>query len=114
MRNDPPLELVTVYVGTHARVAALEGLLEAEGIPTFVPDRMMKTMDPFITGYAPLELALQVQNRHEAEARALLGQVPPPAPIPQPRRAAWGLVAIVFLAPMVIAAVLELIHYFTR
>ncbi len=114
MRGTDPHDLTTIYVGSHASVAALEGVLEAEGIPTFVPDRMMKTMDPFITGYAPLELALQVQNCHEAEARALLGQNSPPAPIPQPRRVAWGLVAIVFLTPMVIAAVLELIHYFTR
>lgn len=114
MRDTQPLELTTVYVGSHASVAALEGLLEAEGIPTFVPDRMTKTADPFITGYAPLELMLQVPNRHEAEARALVAQNSPPAPAPRATRIAWRWIALLMLLPMVIAAGFELFDYLAR
>jgi hypothetical protein len=110
MRGTQPLELTTVYVGSHASVAALEGLLEAEGIPTFVPDRMTKTADPFITGYSPLELMLQVPNRHEAEARALVALNSPPAPAPRPMRIAWRWIALLMLLPMALAAVAELLE----
>ena len=72
MRSSPLPDLVTVYVGPHARVAVLEGLLAAVGIPSFVPDRMLKTIDPFITGANPLDLRLQVPTQFVARTLTLL------------------------------------------
>ncbi|MGE3164024.1 MAG: hypothetical protein AB7O52_03905 [Planctomycetota bacterium] len=43
-----------------ATAGMFRALLEDEGVPTFVPDEFMKTIDPFITGVSPLDVCLQV------------------------------------------------------
>lgn len=84
MQDEAPLELVTVYSGPVWRVLLLEGRLEAEGIPALVPDRIIKTIDPFITGANALELRLQVPSRHLAAARAVIAEdAPEPRAIPE-------------------------------
>lgn len=87
MNDDARLDLVTVYAGPVWRVLLLEGEFAAEGIPCLVPDRMIKTIDPFITGANALDLRLQVPAEHAEAARALIAAhaaeksaAPPPAP----------------------------------
>jgi hypothetical protein len=90
MAQPPPLELVTVFVGSHARVAVLEALLADSGIPCFVPDRITKTMDPFITGVAPLDLRLQVPTPQVSAAMELIGREFPAAAPPSSGKSVRG------------------------
>jgi hypothetical protein len=116
MRTSPPLDLVTVYSGSHARVVVLEGLLDAEGIPNFVPDRMMKTVDPFLTGSSPLELRLKVPATHLAAARELVARAfPEPEPrAPRSVRIRWLWLAALRLLPIVGVLLLELLDTLGR
>jgi hypothetical protein len=109
VRRDPPLEFVTVYVGSHASVTALEGVLEAEGIPTFVPDRLMKSVDPFITGGHPLALSLQVPGPYEQDARALVASQSPAPLASRPTRRAWRWAALLLILPIVLILGFELL-----
>ena len=109
MSTADPRDFVTVYTGSHTRVVVLEGLLEAEGIMSFVPDRMLKTADPFITGANPLDLHLQVPTPDVAAAQELIArEFPVPAP-PASRlvRIRWGLFALIMLLPLAIMLVLD-------
>lgn len=72
MADAADLDLTTVFAGPPWLVMLLEGRMEAAGIPSFVPDRLVKTIDPFITGASPLDLRLQVPAAHLADARALV------------------------------------------
>ena len=66
------MDLVTIYAGAPWRVALIEAELAAEGVPCFVPDRLTKTLDPFITGSNALDLRLEVPENFAADARAIL------------------------------------------
>jgi len=104
---------VTVSVGNPGVVMAQRAALEANGIPTFVPDEAMKAWDPLITGANALDSRLQVPASTLEEARRILGQNgearPPPTPIEEARRLAtrmafasmWFVTApfTLFLAP---------------
>lgn len=74
MHSEASLDLVTVYYGPIWKILLIEGRLEAEGIPVLVPDRMIKTIDPFITGSNSLDLRLQVPSKYADAARALLAE----------------------------------------
>lgn len=63
---------VPIHVGSHPQVITLQALLEAAGIPTYIPDQNTKVMDPFITGAHPLQLELRVPAEALDDARALL------------------------------------------
>ncbi|MDA1261098.1 MAG: hypothetical protein O3A20_10830 [Planctomycetota bacterium] len=73
-RSDAPLDLVTVYTGPMWRVLLLEGRLLAEGIPVLVPDRMIKTIDPFITGANAFDLRLQVPAENAKAATVIIAE----------------------------------------
>lgn len=111
MTTAPPLDLVTIFVGSHERVAVLETVLAAEGIPSFVPDRMTKVWDPFITGAGPFELRLQVPTPHVAAAREIAATFEPlaparPAAARQRRR--WLVVLLLVLGPSAVASLVML------
>lgn len=75
-RGDPAprtAEWVTVHVASMSQVLVLRALLENSDIPTFVPDESMKTIDPFVTGFSPLEVRLQTPASQVALAREILG-----------------------------------------
>jgi hypothetical protein len=64
--------LVTVHAGSLWEVELLAGLLDAEGIATFLPDHLTKRVDPFITGANPLTSRLQVREEDAERATAIL------------------------------------------
>ena len=68
--------LVTVSTGPTWQVELLHGLLEEEGIDSFLPDRTTKIVDPFITGPNPLSRRLQVRAEDEARALEILRTAP--------------------------------------
>lgn len=70
-------EWVTVFAGPFPRALALQAVLETKGIPTFMPDEMMKVMDPFITGANPLDVELRVPVDARAAAEEVLEAIPP-------------------------------------
>ena len=82
---------VTIFMGEPWRVALLEGELESAGILTLVPDRMIKTIDPFITGANPFALRLQVPNFQCAAALEVIGVEPQNQEVPaaQDSDVAW-------------------------
>lgn len=82
-----PADLVLVFAGPVWRVSLLEGRLASAGIPCFVPDRMMKTIDPFVTGGSALDLQLLVPSELLEEAREMVEafaaeERPAPGPAP--------------------------------
>lgn len=105
MAAAPALDLVTVYVGSHARVAVLEALLANSGIPCFVPDRITKTMDPFITGEAPLDLRLQVPTPHVSAALELIGREFPATAPPRSGKSVRGWIWVLMLLVLIPAIV---------
>ena len=66
---------VTVEIGPPWRVELMWTALEEQGIPAFIPDRNLKTIDPFITAPLSLDCHLQVPEEHAAEAREVLDEV---------------------------------------
>lgn len=66
----------TVFSGPMSEVLILQGLLESNGIPTFIPDHNMKVIDPFVTGANALTVHLQVPRDQVFEARRLLAWRP--------------------------------------
>lgn len=65
---------LTVAAGSMSEILALRALVEDAGIPTFVPDSMIKVIDPFITGGNVFEMRLQVPADHHAQAAELLAR----------------------------------------
>lgn len=63
-------DLEMVYEGPHSEAIVLQASLAASGYPTFLPDGIMKAVDPFITGanplgarlLAPVKLAEEIRN----------------------------------------------------
>jgi len=62
----------TVYTGVPSSIWAHQSALEAEGIPTFVPDEWMKTWDPMVTAPSSLDAQLQVPSSQVDAAREIL------------------------------------------
>src|SRR5689334_13126081 len=62
---------VTILEAPRPRVEVVRGLLDAEGIATFVPDDLTKTVDPFITGGNAFTVTLQVPADDLERARAV-------------------------------------------
>ena len=65
---------ITVLTGSHPQVLTVQALLEARGIPTFIPDQTTKVMDPFITGANPFSLDLCVPAEAVGDARRVLAE----------------------------------------
>lgn len=63
---------VTLTSGSHSKILTIQALLEAHGIPTYIPDAQTKVMDPFITGANPLQLELRVPAEAAFDAKRLL------------------------------------------
>ncbi len=63
---------ITVHVGPPWEVEMLGGMLEQAGFPVFLPDRATKSVDPFITGFAPLSSRLQVPSGEVEAAQEVL------------------------------------------
>jgi len=91
---------VTVRVGLPGSIAALRVALEANGIPTFVPDEAMKSWDPFITGANALDSRLQVPSSRLEEARAILDEGREERPAPDPAQQARELARRMAFASM--------------
>jgi hypothetical protein len=70
------VRLVTVFSGPLWAADLHQGLLEEEGIPTFLPDHVTKRVDPFITGFSPMFARIQVRAEDAERARALLEAAP--------------------------------------
>lgn len=66
------VRLVTVHAGSLWEVELLAGLLQDEGIRTFLPDHLTKRVDPFITGGNALVARLQVPAEDAERAAAVL------------------------------------------
>lgn len=111
MRSPPPPDLITVYTGSHGSVSVLEGILQAEGIPSLVPDRLTKTLDPFITGSSPLDLRLQVPSDRLAGAREIVTRAfPAPKPLaPRRVRVRWLRAIALLVLPTVLLQLLALL-----
>ena len=60
-KADDPDRMVTVHAGPAWDVELLAMQLDEVGIASFLPDKMTKAVDPFITGANPLESRLQVR-----------------------------------------------------
>ena len=54
--------MVTIHGGPAWDVELLAMQLEEAGIDCFLPDKMSKTVDPFITGANPLKPAFWAEN----------------------------------------------------
>lgn len=63
---------VVVHAGPLWEVQLLQGLLEEEGIRAFIPDQIIKHMDPFATGANPLATNLVVARADAQRAAALI------------------------------------------
>jgi hypothetical protein len=79
------IEWVTVLEASRVKVDVVRGVLDSEGIATFVPDELTKLADPFITGGNAFTVRLQVPAADVERARALIAQAPMP---PEPAEAA--------------------------
>lgn len=60
--------LVTVHEGSLWEAQLLQGRLQDEAIQSYIPDAMVKQLDPFITGANPLAVRLQVTSAHAERA----------------------------------------------
>lgn len=65
-------DLETVYEGSHPEALVLQASLAASGFRTFLPDGIMKAVDPFITGSNPLGARLLAPTAVAAEIRELI------------------------------------------
>jgi len=66
------MQLVTLEVGPIWRMQLLQTLLEERGVPSFLPDANLKTIDPAITGLLAFDARLEVPVARLEEARAVL------------------------------------------
>lgn len=67
-------DLETVFVGPYAQALTLQASLAAAGLQTFLPDQMMKAIDPFITGANPLGAKLLAPTAYAKETREAIEQ----------------------------------------
>lgn len=76
MREKPGYtDLEMVFEGSHSEAIVLQASLAAAGYPTFLPDGIMKAVDPFITGSNPLGARLLAPVKIADEIRALIAQM---------------------------------------
>jgi len=112
-------ELVTIFTGDFSAVLAMEALLRGEGFHPFIPDRNIKTIDPFITGGGVFQVTLAVPESEAQKALACLEESRANAPVagggesaPEIDRAAvealgrrlrWGfvLISLIWWIPLV-------------
>ncbi len=60
--------LVTVFAGPLWEATVLQGRMEQDGVPAFLPDETIKVIDPFITGANAFDVALRVPANFEEQA----------------------------------------------
>ena len=65
----------TVLMAPQLETFVLKATLEEEGIPCFLPDGHIKTIDPFVSGANALMHAVQVREEHLEKAREILEAV---------------------------------------
>lgn len=65
---------VQVFHGGLAEALIVQSKLEAFGIPTLLPGRSVREIDPFITGASPLSQSVEVPPEAADEARVLLAE----------------------------------------
>lgn len=68
------MPLVTLEMGPLWRMEILRGLLSERGVPAFIADSNLKTIDPFATGALALDARLQVPEETVNEARTVLAE----------------------------------------
>ena len=68
------MALVTLEMGPTWRMQILLGVLEERGLPAFVEDSNLKTLDPFITGALSFDARLKVPEESVEEARTALAE----------------------------------------
>ena len=73
-KTPDPNRLVTVHAGPAWDVELLAMQLDGAGIDSFQPDKMTKTVDPFITGANPLASRLQVRAADAEEATSIIAE----------------------------------------
>ena len=64
--------MTTIHAGPLWEVQLLQGKLDEEGIPSFIPDELTKRVDPFITGANALNVQLQVRQADVARAEPFI------------------------------------------
>lgn len=92
------MQWITIFRGPMWEALALQAKLEAHGVPVFLPDAAIKTIDPLITGADAFGVSLQVPESAISEARELVKTereqgrealpLPDDEPLQEPREAA--------------------------
>jgi len=65
---------IQVFHGGLAEALIVQSKLEAFDIPTLLPGRSVREIDPFITGASPLSQSVEVPPEAAEEARVLLAE----------------------------------------
>jgi hypothetical protein len=68
------MRMVTLDLGPIWKMQLLQTFLEERGVPSFLPDANLKTLDPTVTGTLSFDARLEVPEERLAEARAALEQ----------------------------------------
>lgn len=68
------MALVTLELGPTWKMQILLGVLEERGLPAFVEDSNMKTLDPFATGALSFDARLKVPEESVEAARTALAE----------------------------------------
>ena len=66
------MSLITLEIGPTWKMQLLRDMLEERGVPAFVADSNMKTIDPLLTGAMSFDARLQVPEEALESARAAL------------------------------------------
>lgn len=66
------MRMVTLDIGPIWKMQLLQTFLEERGVPSFLPDSNLKTLDPTITGTLAFDARLEVPAERVVEARAAL------------------------------------------
>ena len=64
--------LVTVFRGSLSEAVLVRALLDGAGLPAFILDEQIKTIDPLITGRDIFEVELQVPEDHGLDAEGMI------------------------------------------
>lgn len=68
------MRMVTLDLGPIWKMQLLQTFLEERGVPSFVPDANLKTIDPTVTGTLSFDARLEVPEDRLTDARAALAE----------------------------------------
>ncbi len=103
-------EMAILYTGNLPELHIIRGVLEAEGIVSWIRDEQMKIFDPFITGGSVLQADLMVWEKDWTEAQACLPESKQEsAPLTRHRRPWLFLIFLFFVLPMLVSGLARLL-----